>query len=127
MTRLIEKLREIVKEIETEKGPLTFAAVVERQESPGMFDFVLSAPWINDNYEFYTYLSPKFKRDLTREEWGEFARTTAIDPEGDFLEDFYRVVGHVTKEENIRNLRIANVDVRYAHLFPTHAANLSYA
>ncbi len=126
MTNLRDKIKDIVREIEAERGPLELAALIELDDNPGQYDFVVSAPWITDEFEYYRYLSPKLHKWLSDEEWYELARSVAVPPNSDFMQDFSRFVGPVTREENIRNLRLANMDVRYAHLFPTKATNLSY-
>ncbi len=124
---LTDKFREILSEIEAEKGPFLFAALIERDNTPGRKDLVVSAPWISNDDEFYKYLSPKLHRHLSKEDWFEYSRTEAIDPSDRFIREFTRYTGPVTKELNLLNLRIANVDMKYAHLFPTHAGNFSYA
>jgi hypothetical protein len=127
MKDLTDKFREILAEIEAEKGPFFFAALIERDNTPGRRDLVVSAPWISDEYEFYKYLSPKLHNHLTKEDWFVYSRTEAIDPTDRFIQEFTRYVGPIAKEQNLLNFRIANVDMKYAHLFPTNAENFSYA
>jgi hypothetical protein len=42
----IEKLQKFMKKIEARKGPFTLFGVFMREESPGLWDLVVAAPWL---------------------------------------------------------------------------------
>jgi len=42
----IEKLQKLMKHVEARRGRFTFFAVFMREESPGLWDLVVSAPWL---------------------------------------------------------------------------------
>ncbi len=47
--KLIEKLISIENEIAGEKGPFLLFGLFEREDSPNMWDIVVSSPWIDKN------------------------------------------------------------------------------
>jgi hypothetical protein len=127
MREFIERLNKILNEIETERGPIDFAALVEREETPGKYDLLVSAPWITREKEFYQYLAAKLRSTLTDADWYLYSRAVVLNEDGEFVQELSRLAGLLGREKDMINFRVANVNVLYAHLFPTHAANLSYA
>jgi hypothetical protein len=125
MNELIERIKRIIEEINRERGPFTFAALVDRSDNPvpGKYDLLVSAPWIGREKAFYEYLKPKLSSELRDTEWLRLARVLVLNPSGEFLREFQQVIGPVTKDRDVQNVRVADIDVRYAHLFATQPSN----
>ena len=119
MNEFIERIRRIIEDVNRERGPFTFAALVDRSDNPvpGKFDLLVSAPWIGRDKEFYEYLKPILSGELREIDWLRLARVLVLNPSGEFLRDFQQVTGPLTNDKDIRNVRIADIDVRYAHSF----------
>ena len=126
MREFIDRLGQVLDELEEERGPIDFAALIEREETPTKYDLVVAADWINDEMPFYKLVANKLNRILTDEDWYKYSRTVVLNPKGEFRQEFLRIEP-IAREKDMINFRVANVNVLYAHLFPTHAANLSYA
>jgi hypothetical protein len=130
MNELAEKIKLIIEEVQRERGSFTFAALVQRAdtETPWMYDFLVAAPWIGQKMDFYEYIHPKLSRDLRREDWEMFARVLVLDPSGKFTRQFVNNIGQLEGEREVQNLRIANIDIRYAHVFASQPEDsLAYA
>ena len=46
MTRYLKKLRDVASQLEAERGAFTLFGLFMREDSPGQWDLVLSAPWL---------------------------------------------------------------------------------
>ena len=42
----IERLQKFMKRIEARKGPFSLFGILKREESPGLWDLVVAAPWL---------------------------------------------------------------------------------
>jgi hypothetical protein len=127
MNDIFENAKSIIHEIEQERGPFTFAGMIAREDSGGGYDLVVAAPWIGNHRDFFFYISPKLSRWFTKSDWQKFGHVAITEPDGEFVRDFSRLSGPITREKSFYNLRIANIDVRTARIFPTPTANYSYA
>jgi hypothetical protein len=127
MRKFIERLGKVLEEVQTERGPIDFAALIEREETPGKYDLVISAEWITNEKPFYELIASKLSRSLTDADWQLYSRTVVLDPHGEFMQEFSRVIGSRARANDLTNVRIANINALYVHLFPTLSTNLEYA
>jgi hypothetical protein len=127
MNDIFEHAESIIREIEQERGSFTFAGMIAREDSGGGYDLVVAAPWIDEHHDFFRYIQPKLSHWFTKSDWQKFGHVAITEPDGEFVRDFSRLSGPITREKSFYNLRVANIDVRNARIFPTPTANYSYA
>ena len=53
MNDIFEHVKSIIREVEVEREPFTFAGMIAREDSGGGYDLVVAAPWIDEHYEFF--------------------------------------------------------------------------
>jgi hypothetical protein len=124
MRPIIKKIEAVLEEVEQERGPLLFAALVEREDTPGRYDLLLSAEWARKEREFYQMIVSELVNHFTDADWSLYSRTVFLDPDGEFIHDFSEAVGQLNQPRDLRNTRIVNTNILYAHLFPTHPGRL---
>src|SRR3989338_3518458 len=62
MNEIIERLKQLIKNIEGEQGPLLIFALFLREDSIEKWDIIISAAWLNSNeMESYKLISGKLQ------------------------------------------------------------------
>ena len=119
MIDIVNKFREILLEIELDKQQnFDLVALIEPEDNFGKLDLVLSANWISENEKhFLDYLYPKISKKLGLLELLKFSGVVILNPSGEFMQWYKNAIGPIVKDQEYTNSRIANIDVRYAHLF----------
>lgn len=81
ISQVIEKFRQIEVEISAEKGDFTLFALIEREDSLGRWDVVVSASWIGKNEKpLIETLASKIHKSLSREEQITISRIVVLPP-----------------------------------------------
>jgi len=81
ISQVIEKLRQIEVEISAEKGDFTLFALIEREDSLGKWDVVVSANWIGKNEKsLIEMLASKIHESLSKEEQITISRIVVLSP-----------------------------------------------
>lgn len=117
MNDIIENFRTVIEEIAQEKGELEFAGLIEREQAPEKLDIVIAANWISNEREFLDYLVAKLKRFFSDKEFVQLGRIVVLNPRGEFLQEYNRIIGPLLKDQEVSNMRIADAFVRWGHLF----------
>ena len=118
MINLTDRIRGVLENISHDRGGFDFAAIVEREDSSGRWDIVVSAPWITSTFEFLKIAAPKITEVLEDRELYGFGRIVVLDPGGGgFLQSFNELIGPVTKDRDLFNITIGGIPVRHAHVF----------
>src|SRR5437867_21196 len=127
MNETIKKFGAIIAEVAREKGELQFAGLIEREEAPEKLDIVIAADWITNERQFLDYLVEKLKKAFTVAEFLKFARIVVLNPDGEFLREFNRIIGPLGTDQDVANTRIADAFVRWGHLFATrHSVRVAF-
>lgn len=80
MNKLLEKLRVVEQQISQERGPFVLFALFLREDAPGVWDLLVSAPWIEDDKgAALRYISGKLNETATREELMRLSRIVLIE------------------------------------------------
>ncbi len=81
ISQIVEKLRQIEVEISREKGGFTLFALIEREDSLGKWDVVVSANWIGKNEKsLIETLAAKIHKSLGKEEQITLSRIVVLPP-----------------------------------------------
>lgn len=88
MSDTAEKLRQIEVEISAQKGDFTLFALIERDDSLGNWDVVVSADWIgNREKELIGKIASKISEVLSREEQIMLSRIVVLPPNDPFVQN----------------------------------------
>lgn len=81
ISQVIEKFRQIEIEISAEKGDFNLFALIEREDSLGKWDVLVSANWIGKNEKsFIETLASKIYKNLSKEEQLKLSRIVVLSP-----------------------------------------------
>lgn len=110
-----EKLKEILQEIEHEKGEVSIFAILNMDEYIDKWTIVLSAAWASDSNraEIFNMIRDKIIQKLSLEEVNEISRI-AIYPEN---EHFIQELRKFQSGTIIENKQINGNKVHYANIF----------
>lgn len=82
MKSLIENTRQLGRELSAEKGPFSLFALLLREDAPGKWDLVVSAPWVGaDRGTALRLVSAKVKQDLAPAELLAISRIVIVEPD----------------------------------------------
>lgn len=80
MNEMIRKLRDLEREVSGEKGDFALFALFLREDSPNVWDLVVSAPWIDAaKPRALRDLAKRIRKSLTAEELTNLSRIVLID------------------------------------------------
>ncbi len=81
ISQVIEKFRQIEIEISTEKGNFTLFALIEREDSLGNWDVVVSVNWLGYTEKaIINNIASKIHKELTKEEQLMLSRIVVLSP-----------------------------------------------
>lgn len=101
---VVKKFMSIEKEVAKEKGSFVLFGLFEREDTPNMWDMVISASWLDvKKKENYDYFARKINAKLTAQEVVMLSRIVLLAPSEPFVE---RVTSAVKTQHN--NPRFTN-------------------
>jgi len=122
MSVVAGKLREIEVETAAEKGGFTLFALIEREDSFGKWDVVVSAKWIKDNEKtLINSIASKISKKLSRNEQLMLSRIVVLSPTDPFVKNLNMIaVEHGTIK--LTNNSFNGIFVKEAYLitFKSH-------
>jgi hypothetical protein len=89
LERVAEKLAGMANQIEAEKGPLELLGLFLRENSRGLWDLVVAAPWLReDQRASYKYIDDQIQEALTEEELLGISHIVILDHGSTVLKSF---------------------------------------
>lgn len=79
MSQITAKIRQVERDVATEKGPFTLFALLEREDLSDRWDLVVSAPWAKRDQATLRYLAQAIKQHLAPTEMTLLARIVILD------------------------------------------------
>jgi hypothetical protein len=81
MSNIIDAAKEIELELSGERGPFTLFAVFEHEEIPNLWDIVVAAPWVEQDYEqALRLIAAEIKKRLPANELVRVSKIVILDP-----------------------------------------------
>jgi hypothetical protein len=116
ISQIIEKFRQIEIEISREKGDFALFALIEREDSLGKWDVVVSASWINENEKsFIELIASKIHKNLSKEEQISISRILVLDI-SDALVKSLNMIGVKHGTVNLSNNNFNGILIKEAYL-----------
>jgi len=92
-----EKLQQLMKRLEARKGPFTLFGVFMREDSPGLWDLVVAAPWLEaGKLQAFRELVEEMQ-DIFGDEVLLFSRIVTLNRDDEALGDILNEVGSLRK------------------------------
>jgi len=101
---MVEKLKQILAKLQSEKGLVTIFAILKMDDITNRWSIILSAPWINDKNttEVFSYVVETMKKTFTQEEANTIARIGIFSEDNHLIEGLKRYSeGTIIKDEKI--------------------------
>ena len=93
-----EKLRKFMKQVEARKGRFTLFGVFLREDSPGLWDLVLAAPWLeNGKLEALGEFAEQMSKTLGTDEVMSFSRIVTLNHDDPALRAILSEIGSLEK------------------------------
>ncbi|CAN5317114.1 hypothetical protein BH20ACI1_BH20ACI1_25470 [soil metagenome] len=115
MSVVAEKLRGIEVETSFEMGSFTLFALIEREDSFGSWDVVISAKWIKDEKALIKTLASKISRDLSKDEQLMLSRIVVLPSTDPFVKNL-NMVGVEHGKVKLSNNTFNGIFVKEAYL-----------
>jgi hypothetical protein len=121
------KLDRVFDSLETEHGPFVLAGLFMREDSPGRWDLVVSAPWLQRGKlvalgEFAKHLSD----NLGQEEVFSLSRIVTLNRTDPALQRILREVGTITRPVEKVGHNLFGLPLEQAYIFRAHQRTPSH-
>jgi hypothetical protein len=124
MRVIAEKMITVEQELASEYGDFTLFALFLRENSPGLWDVIVSAPWLDENKkEGMDKVVAKINAHLTKEELLRLTRIVIVEhdhPDLHELEHFE--FAEATKLIEAKNDNLLGQDIKQAFFIPLNQA-----
>lgn len=90
---LVERLRAAERAIASAHGPFVLFVLAEREEAPGKWDLLVSAPWLETNRKGIQQMVDRLKVYLKPTDWVQLASITPLSPSMDYVQWIARKYG----------------------------------
>lgn len=87
---LVERLQTAEKAIASERGPFVLFVLAEREEAPGKWDLLVSAPWLDTSREGVQQMVDGLKTYLTPADWVQLASITPLPVSMEYVQQIAR-------------------------------------
>lgn len=116
ISKVVEKLRQIEVEVSMEKGNFTLFALIEREDSLGRWDVVVSVKWI-DNTEkaLINNIASKIHKELTKEEQLMLSRIVVLPPSDPLVQNL-NLIGVEHGSAKLSNNTFNGIVIKEAYL-----------
>lgn len=125
--KLIDKLRQIEKQLSEEQGSFYLFGLFQREEAADKWDLLVSAAWIQkDKYAGLQLIAKRIQDKLSKDEVIQLSRIVLIDDDNPALESLNRSIQIEHGITEIRNSNFFDLDIKRAIII-TSQNNLAVA
>ncbi len=113
----IPKLRKLMRRIEAQRGPFVLFGLFQREDSPGKWDLVLAAPWLERGKlkalgEFVKEMSDTFGEEQVL----SLSRIVTLNSNGPVLHAILNDIGSVTRGVERQGHSLFGLPVEHAYI-----------
>jgi hypothetical protein len=125
MKELFEKLKKLENEISSEKGQFVLFGIFLREDAPGKYDLLVSAPWMEtDKKQSLEYLAKKISSKLNPNELLSLSRIVMLEKSNPALEAILKAVHVKQGAVEVKNSDFSGVQISHACI-STSVSNVS--
>lgn len=111
----IEKLQKLMKQVEARKGPFTLFGVFMREDSPGLWDLVVSAPWLEaGRLKALGEFTEEMSKALGQDDVMSFSRIVTLNHDDILLHEILSEVGSIRKPLSKQGHSLFGLPVEHA-------------
>jgi hypothetical protein len=120
-------LYEFMKKLETKKGPFTLFGLFLREESPGLWDLVVSAPWLEGSSKLAVLreLAKELADEFGEKELMSFSRIITLDRDEPLLQVILDEVGTVRRPTMMTGRDLFGLPVGEAYIMKARRPRLA--
>ena len=117
MKQLVEKLRSLEQQMAEEKGAFLLFALFLREDAPGVWDLLISAPWAEANKgDALHYIVSKLKDVATPDELLKLSRLVIIEKAQPALAVIQSVVHSEHGLAEFENCNFSGMQIKHAYI-----------
>jgi hypothetical protein len=117
MNEPIEKFKAIEKEIADQRGGLVLFGLFKREDSPGKWDVVISAPWVGKSRrEALDYVIGVMRSQLSPEEMISLSRIVVLKPSEEFVKEVNSIVRVEHGRAELRDVVLNGMAMTHAYI-----------
>jgi hypothetical protein len=121
MKELIDKLREISREIATERGQLSLVGLFQREYGIGKWDIVVAAPWMSkERTADIPYLAGKIQEQLPVHVVLSVATVVPLHSSVPFVKNIQEMVGEVDGLKELPAFDFDGMELRRGYVLISH-------
>jgi hypothetical protein len=119
-------LYEFMKKLETKKGPFALFGLFLREESPGLWDLVVSAPWLEGSkLTALRELASELAEEFGEKELMSFSRIITLDLDEPLLQTILDEVGTVRRPTTMTGRDLFGLPIGEAYIMKARRPRLA--
>jgi predicted sugar kinase len=120
------KLDQVLDSLETEHGPFVLAGLFMREDSPGLWDLVVSAPWLQrGKLGALEKFVKRLSNSLGQEEVFRLSRIVTLNRTDPALKRILHEVGNITRPVEKAGQNLFGLPLAQAYIFRAHRRSQS--
>ena len=126
----IHKLMAVERAIAREKGDFVLFALVQREEGIGLWDLLISAPWLGtQEAEILSFFARKLKETLTTDEMMRLSRIVLFPPDDPRVQQILQLVKPSVKHGHVElsSWTLSSMPISHAHILTAAEPQVSQA
>lgn len=117
MNDFVKVLQKIERALSEEKGMFTLFALFVLEETPGNWDLLVAAPWIQKNTAVgHRRIAEELQESLSRQELRKLSNLIIVDQDNRGLADLQRAVHAEHDDIELRDRNFFGLDVKHARV-----------
>ena len=115
------KLDQVLDSLETEHGPFVLAGLFMREDSPGLWDLVVSAPWLQrGKLAALEKFVKRLSNSLGQEEVFRLSRIVTLNRTDPALKRILHEIGNITRPVEKVGQNLFGLPLAQAYIFRAH-------
>ncbi len=128
MKELVEEFAALERRIASEKGRFDLFALFLREESPGKWDLLVAAPWLErGDKKALDYIADQVQAALQPEDLLRLSRIVIIDEDNPALEDVQRSVSTKHGPAEVQNRTLFGLQIERAYVITSRRPDAAVA
>lgn len=119
---MVEKFKEILREIKKDKGHVTVFAIIKMDEITDKWSVILSAPWTEtqNTTENFNYLRGLLLKYLSSDDFSTIARLGIFTNDEHLIQLILKAIAVQDGEVNLKDTTLNGYKIHEAYIFESH-------
>ena len=123
-TKLIDKMKEVEQFLASKNGEFALFALLEREDTPGLWDVVVSASWLGTTREDILTIAQQVTLTLRPQDMTQIARIVPVLPDSEFvlfLQDNYELLNKTGPVVRLGTAILSGIELRSGYILAASA------